>query len=101
MVKTFERSYAPSLSTDLLRLNRLKAVPLCERFVVRLQVNNVLARNCSTTGVQGAPKSLIGSIVRNVETLSLRPMQRQAGITVRRTVGVATMRMLEKAKAVL
>ncbi len=72
MVKIFERSYAPSLSTDLLRLNRSKAAPLCERFVVKVQVNNVLARNCSTTGVQDEPKSFIGSYMRNVGTRYLR-----------------------------
>ncbi len=41
--------------------------------MVRLQVSNVLARNCSTAGVQGAPKSFIGSIMWNVETPYLCP----------------------------
>jgi len=35
-----------------------------------MQVSNVLARNCRTAGVQGAPTSLIGSIVRNPESRS-------------------------------
>ncbi len=48
MVKLFECPHAPSSATDLPRLNRSKTAPLCERYVVRLQVSNVLARNCST-----------------------------------------------------
>jgi hypothetical protein len=60
-------------NTDLLRLNRLKTAPPCELYAVRLQVSNVLARNCSTAGVQGAPKSFIGSIMWNVEISYLRP----------------------------
>ena len=52
-----------------------------------MQVSNVLARNCGTAGVQGAPTSLIGSIMRNVGTLFLRQAQGLVGITVRRAVG--------------
>ena len=59
--------------TDLLRFNRSKAVPLCERHAVRMQVANVLARNCSTAGVQDTSKSLIGSLTWNVEPQRLRP----------------------------
>jgi len=33
-----------------------------------MQVANVLARNCRTTGVQSTPKSFIGSFMWNVET---------------------------------
>ncbi len=60
--------------TDLLRFNRSKAVPLCERQVVRMEVANVPARNCSATGVQNTPKSLTGSFMRNVEPQRLRPI---------------------------
>ncbi len=73
-------------NTDLLRLKRLKTSPLCESYAVRLQVSNVLARNCSTAGVQGAPKSFTGSIMRNVE-ISYPRLNTQAGETVRHTVG--------------
>ena len=73
-------------NTDLLRLKRSKTSPLCESYAFRLQVSNVLARNCSTAGVQGAPKSFIGSIMWNVETSYLR-LKTRAGETVRRTVG--------------
>ncbi len=59
--------------TDLPRVDRSKAVPMCERDAVRMQVANVLARNCRTAGVQDAPKSLIGSLTRNVEPQHLRP----------------------------
>ncbi len=48
--------------------NRSKVFPSVNSKSVKLQVSNVLARNCKTTGVQGAPKSFIGSIMRNVET---------------------------------
>ena len=75
MVKISECSDA-SKRTDLLRFNRSKAVPLCERHAVRMQVANVLARNCGTAGVQDAPKSLIGSFMRNVEPQCLRPLGR-------------------------
>ena len=67
-----------------MRINRLKAAPLCDRHVVRLQVSNVLARNCSTIGVQGIPKLLIGSFMRNVEPQCLCPLGR---LTVRHAVG--------------
>src|SRR4030067_676230 len=72
MVKISECSDA-SRRTDLLRFNRSKAVPLCERHAVRMQVANVLARNCSATGVQNTPKSLTGSFMRNVEPQRLCP----------------------------
>ncbi len=70
--------------TDLLRFDRSKAVPMCERQVVRMQVANVPARNCSATGVQDTPKSLTGSFMRNVEPQSLCPLGR---LTVRQAVG--------------
>ena len=62
------------MAIDLLRNNRSKTAPLCERYVVRMQVANVPARNFSTTGVQGTPKSFTGSFMRNVETRLLRPL---------------------------
>ncbi len=82
-------------NTDLLRLKRLKTSPLCESYAVKLQVSNVLARNCSTAGVQGAPKSFIGSIMWNVETSYLRLIF-QAGETVRHTVGDVRVRCGKK-----
>ena len=60
-------------ATDLPRINRSKAAPQRERIVVRVQVANVLARNCSTIGVQDTPKSFTGSFMRNVEPQCLRP----------------------------
>ena len=67
-MKISECPYASISRTDLQRFNRSKAVSLCERHAVRMQVANVLARNCSTAGVQDTPKSLKGSLTRNVET---------------------------------
>ncbi len=96
MVKSNECPHASSMSADLPRLNRSKTTPLCEQYAVRLQVSNVPARNYGTAGVQGASKSLIGSVMRNVLTLSLRPVQCRAGITVRRAVGVAGKRCWKK-----
>ena len=61
------------MAIDLPRINRSKAVPLCERQAGRMQVANVLARNFRTVGVQGTPKSLTGSFMRNVEPQRLRP----------------------------
>jgi len=67
------------------RINRSKAAPLCERCVVRMQVSNTPeAENCSTTGVEGAPKSSKGSTVWNVETQFRLPLGR---LTARHAVG--------------
>ncbi len=96
MVKLNECPHASSMSADLPRLDRSEAAPLCEQHAVKLQVSNVPARNCGAAGVQGTPKSLIGSIMCNVLTLSLRPAQCRAGITVRRVVGVAGKRCWKK-----
>lgn len=82
-------------NTDLLRLNRLKTSPQCESYAVRLQVSNVLARNCSTVGVQDTPKSFIGSIMWNVEIPYPR-LNIQAGETVRHTVGCVGVRCGKK-----
>ncbi len=84
------------MAIDLQRNNRSKTVPLSERYVVRLQVANVPARNCNTTGVQGAPKSFTGSFMRNVEPRLLRPLgqaNRKA------SCGRAGLRCLKKANA--
>ena len=66
-----------------------------------MQVTNVPVRDPNSSGVQGPPKLSMRIKMWNVETPSLRPVQSWAGITVRRAVGVATMRTLDKAKAVL
>ncbi len=68
MVKIYECLHASSMSTDLHGLIGRRLFPSVNSKSVKLQVSNVLARNCKTTGVQGAPKSFIGSIMRNVET---------------------------------
>lgn len=84
--------------TDLLRVNRSKAIPLCEWHVVRMQVANVLARNCGTAGVQDTPKSLIGSFMGNVEPQSFAPLgqaNRKA------SCGRSGLRCLKEAKALL
>jgi hypothetical protein len=60
-------------ATDLPRINRSKAALQRERILVRVQVDNVLARNCSTIGVQDTPKSFTGSFMRNAEPQRLRP----------------------------
>ncbi len=73
----------------------MKTSSLCESYAVKLQVSNVLARNCSTAGVQGVPKSFIGSIMWNVETSYLRLIF-QAGETVRHTVGDVRVRCGKK-----
>jgi len=46
--------YDPQKNAD----SRFKICFLVFTYVVRLQVSNVLVRNCRTTGVQGSPKSL-------------------------------------------
>ena len=61
------------MAIDLPRINRSKAVPLCERQAGRMQVANVLARNFRTVGVQDTPESLTGSFMWNVEPQRLRP----------------------------
>jgi len=43
-------------------LIKVEHCSLCEQYAVRLQVSNMLALNCSTAGIQGAPKSFIGSM---------------------------------------
>ena len=53
-------------------------------------------RNFRTTGVEGAPKLLTGSIMRNVETSYLRLDLFGTGETVRRTVGDAGLRCRKK-----
>ena len=60
---------------------------MCERQVVRLQVYSVPARNRSTTGVNGTPKSLKGSFIRNVEPQYLRPEEILGRLAVRHAVG--------------
>jgi hypothetical protein len=72
------------MAIDLLRNNRSKTAPLCERYVVRMQVANVPARNFSTTGVQGTPKSFTGSFMRNVEPQAIALRGR---LTARQAVG--------------
>jgi hypothetical protein len=60
--------------------------------VERIQVNCVPVRDPISTGVQVPPKLSVKIKTWNVETLSLRLVQRKAGITVRRVVGVAGLR---------
>ena len=55
MVKLFEEPYAPSTAMDLLGINWLKRVSFCLHEVIRLQVNNVLVRNCYIIGVKTPP----------------------------------------------
>ena len=100
MVKTSGCPYVSSKSDRPTGCKRSKAFSLCRKQVVRLQVSNVLVWNCRTTGVQGTPKSLIGSIMWNVLTQSHRLTQSQAGITVRRAVGVAGERIWKKQRPV-
>ena len=84
------------MAIDLQRNNRSKAAPQPERQAVRLQVANVPARNCRTTGVQDTPKSFSGSFMRNVETRLLRP----SGQANRKaSCWRAGLRCLKKAKA--
>jgi hypothetical protein len=99
MVNICKCPHASSSATDLLRLKkRSKAAPPCEQHVVRLQVSNVPARNYRTTGVQGAPKSLTGSIVRNVGTQYLRPKRQ---VNLKAYCWRCWIEMSEKANAIL
>ena len=77
MVKISECPQASSKGDRPTGFNRSKAAPQCEQYAARLQVSNVLARNCGTAGVQDTPKSLIGSFTWNVETSYLRLIFRQ------------------------
>ena len=56
MVKLNEWSHAPLTRSDLRELIGQKACFLVFACVARLQVYNVLARDCSAAGVQAAPK---------------------------------------------
>ena len=69
--------------------------------MVRLQVSNVLARNCSTTGVQSAPKSFNGSFMRNAETSYLRPELVEGQVNRKAHCWGCGIEMLEEANAIL
>ncbi len=58
----------------------------------RIQVTNVSVRDSISTGVQVPPKLSVKIKTWNVETPSLCLVQREAGITVRRAVGVTGLR---------
>jgi len=83
------RAVRLSQPTGIIRLmTRFSAVTRRKR----LQVANVLARDREFLGVQDPPKLSVKVKTWNVETPSLRLVQRRAGITVRRAVGVAGVR---------
>ena len=64
---------APSEGADQpTEVNRLNACFPALTCVARMQVINVLARDCRATGVQTAPKLSVKLITWNVETSSLR-----------------------------
>ena len=93
MVKLIEESYAPSKGIDLLENNRSKRVSLSLHGVSRLQVSNVLARNCCITGVQTPPTvSVMVKCVERGKAVSL-PCARYGRQTVRHAVGAAALRM--------
>jgi len=65
MMKLIEESYASAGKYRPKKINRSKHVSLCEHGVVKLQVDNVPARNCRTNGVQIPSKLFV--MVKYVE----------------------------------